>query len=501
MKSVNVMNFVRQCEPRIDDFDDRLLEMTEKELALVNEMGVENTFLLQYDALCDARYTELFLSKATDKTEVGLWFEIVEPLTSACSLPYRSEKGWKWDWHITPGFSMSYRPHERERLVDEAMRKFHEVFGYYPRTVGSWLLDTHTVNYLTQRYAPDALCICRDQTNTDAYTLVGGYFSGGYYPSKNNCFTPAQTDEYQVNVPIFRLLGACPLFNYDGEKYQSAELREAGGCCTLEPAWYSGQTPTVADAYFRSYFGNECLSQAYVQIGQENSFADRDIITALRMQIEKLQQYPDVEFLKMSESGKRFRQRFSRTPAASVVALDNWDKEDLQSVYYSSCHYVANLFRCGKELFIRALYLFDERVPDRYMTSVCSTFAAEYENLPIVDTNRYAGTKTSGIGITLDMDAIPFSVQKTAQDELTVAWGDKTVIFTPDSIILHHVGKMRYHPFDAGEDAGIQPADGEICFCYRSHTFRLKITADSMTVDKDDIVVCGDTIQLIPAKK
>ena len=127
MKSVNIMNFVRQCEPRSESVDKILFETTKKQLALVNELQVPNTFLLQYDALCDDRFVKLFKEEAGPLTETGLWYEIVEPLTSACGMKYESEYGWKWDWHIKPGFSMAYTPDERDRLIDEAMRKYNIV--------------------------------------------------------------------------------------------------------------------------------------------------------------------------------------------------------------------------------------------------------------------------------------------------------------------------------------------------------------------------------------
>jgi len=130
MKVVNIMNFVRQIDEREENSTQRMLEMTEQELHLVNEYGLDNTFLLQYDAICDEDFVSLFKREATDKTELGIWYEIVEPLTTACGLPYRSERGWKWDWHIDPGFSMAYLPAQREQLIDEAMRKFKEVFGF-----------------------------------------------------------------------------------------------------------------------------------------------------------------------------------------------------------------------------------------------------------------------------------------------------------------------------------------------------------------------------------
>ncbi len=240
MKVVNMMNFVREIDERKENSTERLLAFTAEQLRLVNEYNIDNTFLLQYDALCDGNFVELFKNEATEKTELGLWYEIVEPQTTACGIPYRSEKGWKWDWHIIPGYSMAYTPEQRELLIDEAMRKFREVFGYYPRTVAGWVLDTHTLNHLAKNYDISAVAICRDQANTDAYTLLGGYFNQAYYPSVNNIFTPAQSREMQTEIPVFRLLGPCPIHNYDNHKYSSEEFKALGrksACFTLEPCW------------------------------------------------------------------------------------------------------------------------------------------------------------------------------------------------------------------------------------------------------------------------
>jgi hypothetical protein len=432
MKVINVMNFVRPIEPRNAEVEALLFSTTEAQLDLVNEMKVKNTFMLQYDALCDERYVKLFKEKATSLTELSLWYEIVEPMTGALGMPYRSEQGWKWDWHIIPGFAMGYEPHEREALADEAMRKFKEVFGYYPKTVGSWLFDTHTVNYLSKNYGISAFFTCRDQINTDAYTLIGGYFNQAYYPSKYNFFTPAQTEEAQVGVPMFRLLGPCPIHNYDNKKYCSPELARYYGCYTLEPAWYSGTQETFVDWIYRSYFVNEDLGYSYAQIGQENSFANCDLINPLRMQIEKALALGDVQLLTMSETGEDFKRRYASTPATSVVALDNWEGYDIQSVYYDCKNYTANLFRFENKLFIRALYLFDERVRDRYENTVCDTFDAVYENLPIIDT-AVKRTERFG-GITLDENATPFTAEKSAEGELTVRFENGYVTFRESGI-------------------------------------------------------------------
>lgn len=471
MKVINVMNFVRSLEPRNAEIEKKLFATTEAQLELVNEQKVENTFMLQYDALCDERFVRLFKEKATERTELALWYEIVEPMTTACGMPYRSEFGWKWDWHIIPGFAMGYLPEEREKLADEAMRKFKEVFGYYPKSIGSWLFDTHTVNYLAEKYDISAFFTCRDQINTDAYTLIGGYFNQAYYPCKNNFFTPAQTEEETVKTPVFRLLGSCPVRNYDGKKYCSDGLAAIHGCYTLEPAWYSGTDEKFVDWIYRSYFVNEDLGYSYAQIGQENSFADRDIINPVRMQIEKAKAVPDVVFMKMSETGEDFKRRFDSTPATSVVATEDWDGIDVQSVYYDCKNYTANLFRYGNEIFFRAFYLFDQRIKDHYENSVCDTFDAVYENLPIVDTA--VKRMERGGGLNLDRNAVPFSVEKIAEGVLKVYWGDgKHVIFREDSVEV--VCDMISYDTN-GATAKVSADENGYSFEYKGHLYRLGV--------------------------
>ena len=448
LKVATIMNFVRQCEPRDAENDKVLFDTTRKQLEFCVRSGKDHTFLLQYDTLCDDRYIELFNKKATKQTEVGLWFEIVEPLTSKVGLEYRSEYGWKWDWHIIPGFSMAYKTNEREMLIDEAMRKFKERFGEYPRTVGSWLIDTHTVNYLTEHYDIDALCIYRDQTNTDAYTLVGGYFNQAYYPSKNNMFTPAQSAKYRINTPVFRLLGPDPIHNYDGPKYGSPE-KEGHVCWTLEAVWDAGKDEKMAEWYFNTYYENEDLGFSYAQLGQENSFGLSDLVTPLKMQLSKLDKHENIKYLKMKDAGRAFRERYpKKTPATCVAALDNWDSEDIQSVYYDSQNYTANIFRHGKKLFFRSFYLFDEKVPEHYIEKPCKTFYAVYENLPIVDTVTWA-EKEMDAGMTIDECVEPFTVSKSGKTKLKIKLKDRTVVkFSEDRIEVDTDGLV-YDPFDA----------------------------------------------------
>lgn len=437
MKVINIMNFVRRCDPRIEDSEDILYETTRRELELVRELRLPSTFLLQYDALTDRRYQELF-SGAGQDLELGLWLEIVRPLTDAVGLHWRGREGWAWDWHVVPGFSMAYTPADRRRIVDECMNRFREVFGVYPRTVGSWLLDTVTASYLLEKYHISALAICRDQTNTDAYTLIGGYFNQAYYPSKKNIFTPAQSSEMQLNVPVFRLLGPDPVHNYDNERYLhgpgSRKYRDGEvprGCYTIEPVWGVGSDPEVMDWFFRTYFVNEDLGFSYMQLGQENSFGTEDFLPALRLQLEKACRLPGVVFRTMGDTGEAFRRLYpGLTPATCVCALDDWNRGDeVQSVYYDCKNYTANIFREGGRIFIRSLYRFDENVPERYLDTPCETWDATYENISVIDTLRGEGAG----GLTLAQGKGPFAVSRSGEC-LTVSWEGGSATFAPDKV-------------------------------------------------------------------
>lgn len=137
---------------------------------------------------------------------MGGWWEITQPHVEAAGMEWRG--AYPWDWHANVGFSSGYEPQEREKLVDTYMAKFKEVFGRYPASVGSWFIDARTPQYMADRYGIVASCNCRDQVGTDGYTLWGGYWNQGYYPSKLNAYMPAQTRDGQIGVPVFRMLGA-----------------------------------------------------------------------------------------------------------------------------------------------------------------------------------------------------------------------------------------------------------------------------------------------------
>ena len=96
---------------------------------------------------------------------------------------------------------------------------------------------------------------------------MGGYFNQAYYPSKLNEYIPAQREEMQLDLPLFRLLGPDPIYNF--EEGLREELK---GVHTLEPAWIIGQNKEWVHWFFECLNEEETLGFSYAQVGQENTF-------------------------------------------------------------------------------------------------------------------------------------------------------------------------------------------------------------------------------------
>ena len=139
---LNFVNFIRGCEPRRPK--DLLLPVKE-EIAADRKVGIKHTFLFQYDALLREDLVSAIREGMDENMELGLWLEIVRPLTESVVIKWRGSPGYDWDWYVNPGFPEAYTQAERGLLVDEAFRLFYKTFGFYPTVAGLWLLDAYSM--------------------------------------------------------------------------------------------------------------------------------------------------------------------------------------------------------------------------------------------------------------------------------------------------------------------------------------------------------------------
>jgi hypothetical protein len=380
---VNIVNFIRLLEPRSEAITEEVLFQTVvNQTQLMKKHGLPGTFLLQYDALIDKRYQSLLKELPSDQFEIGGWWEIPQPLVEKAGLRWRGR--YPWDWHANVGFVSGYTPSEREKLVDVYMADFREIFGHYPKSVASWFIDEHTLQYMHDKYGIVASANCKDQVGTDGYTLWGGYWNQAYYPSKLNAYMPAQTEAGQIPVPIFRMLGSDPLRQYDtgiGSTHQ--------GVISLEPIYGdSGGNPAWVHWYFENFVQGECLAFNYVQAGQENSFTWGAMSRGLEHQFPLIARLRDAGKLRvetLAQSGEWFRQKFRTTPATAVTFQSALNDDTRQTVWFNSRFYRANLIWENGTLRVRDIHLFDEAVQSPILRNKIDEPAVEFRTLPVVD--------------------------------------------------------------------------------------------------------------------
>ena len=380
---VNIINFIRLLEPRDPKItEDVLYETVVKQIAILKKYKLRGTFLLQYDALINPRYQKLLKNLDTTEFEIGAWWEIPQPMVEKAGVKWRGR--YPWDWRANIGFSTGYSPKERERLADVYMKEFKNIFGYYPRSVGSWFIDAHTLNYLYKKYKIVASCNCKDQYGTDGYTLWGGYWNQAYYPSKINAYMPAQNEKNQIPVPIFRMLGSDPIRQYDkglGTKTQ--------GVITLEPVYKDGGGDSAwVNWYFKEFMEGACMEYAYTQTGQENSFTWNAMSKGYEIQMPLIAQLRDEKKLKvetLEESGKWFKSRFNVTPPTSVTINEDLKGSNCKTVWFDSRYYRLNLLWENGFLRFRDIHLFNENLPSAYYTQKATSNECSFFTLPFVD--------------------------------------------------------------------------------------------------------------------
>lgn len=474
---MNLVNFVRGCEPR---YPKDLYTPVVKQMEVNAKYGFDNTFLLQYDAMQREDFRALFLEKRDEKMELGIWLEMCRELTEKVGIPWRGRPGFDWDWYVDPGFLMAYEPKEREVLIDEVFRRFREIFGEYPAVVGSWLLDAYSMNYMCEKYEIKAFCVCREQHAVDAYTLWGGYYNGGYYAAKTNMLCPAQREGNAIEAPVFRMLGIDPIYSY--EKHSGST-----GCCTLEPTWESGHTPSTVDWYFKTYYENPCLSHSEVTTGQENSFGWECFGEGYMIQAEKIAALRDRGVLtveKLGDTGVAFKKAFSASEPVAICATEDWHGEGHKSVWYNCINYRANLFVEEGRLFFRDIQMFDDRFAEKYLTRPAGTWDATYENLPIVDGYLW---KADDKRCALDLpDGVAMGkITEEGKDLVVALEGTENgyVRFTDTEIEIVGVEKLCYQLGTPGDMNTIALAGNRLSYTHRGFAYHMDIVGGIFAVD------------------
>ena len=381
---VHIYNFIRMShtEPSrflMDDFD-----TLRRILILVKQYGFPGTYALKYDALMEPRYQQLLKEYLDENDELGVWWEITEPLCRRAGVGFRdTRQELEYDDRVDSAYCLGYSPEERKLLVDAYMADFYAIYGYYPANIGAWVMDSVTISYAREKYGVKAACICRDQVATDGFTLWGGWPNGVYFPSRDNAFIPASTEEMQLDIPVFRLLGPDPIYNFEDH----VRRENMQGVVTMEPSWLPGRDPRFVTSYFGGMTEEDALGIQYCQVGQENNFLWENIQPGLEAQLRHLVELVregKVRVETMGATGEWFAKQYRLTPPATFQRGYDWSGNGLSAQWYASVNYRLGLLGEEGHLRIRDLFVYRQDYASRYLHERIQTRQSLFDAPPVM---------------------------------------------------------------------------------------------------------------------
>jgi hypothetical protein len=114
---------------------------------------------------------------------------------------------------------------DKKAIVNDVFGKFHDVFGFYPESTGSYFMDADLINYVKETYpmVKCAVATCWEEgpkayrtTNNSWYTLMDGGPWNPWIPSKSNSHIPALSEKDDSGIVAIPHLSRDLLACFDG---------------------------------------------------------------------------------------------------------------------------------------------------------------------------------------------------------------------------------------------------------------------------------------------
>ena len=184
-KFVTIVNPVRGREL----WKDKSLMPIETQYGAIKKFNLSATWLIQDDVLTDKELISK-IKNFDENQELGIFLEVSKNLALKSRIYFDEQRPW-----YDPGviFLSAYDITDRKKIIDTMIKNFKNVFGYFPKSVGAWWIDSYSQQYLENKYNIKIFLICSDQKTTDKYGIWGQWWGYPYIPSPNNILVPGDS--------------------------------------------------------------------------------------------------------------------------------------------------------------------------------------------------------------------------------------------------------------------------------------------------------------------
>lgn len=290
-----------------DLWPDKNLNHLINQYEIIKANNFPATWLIQYDVLADKEL--LGEIKSFDgQQEKGVFLEVSKNFSERAKVIYSDDKPW-----YDPGnvFLSGYSQSERKRLIDLLFHDFKKEFGFYPKSVGAWWIDSYSLGYLRKKYNIRSALIVADQRTTDNYGIWGKWWGVPYYPSKANILTPASSLANKQDVVILQWAQRHPSLGFGGG-YKSSYSLQANDYTLLDRN----------DDFFRELVNVylDCKNPVgQITIGIETGMESVKFIGQYQRQLEYLNSRSGIKALTLEQFAKVFAGVYQDFPKRSSI--------------------------------------------------------------------------------------------------------------------------------------------------------------------------------------
>ncbi|EKD53096.1 MAG: hypothetical protein ACD_61C00157G0004 [uncultured bacterium] len=320
---------------------------------------------------------------------------------------------------------------DREKIIDTYMDIFFARFGFYPKSVSAWHLDSYSLQYLQSKYSVLTAMNCDDQYTTDNYRLWGGYLGSPYFPDKNNSLVPASSFDNRVNLAMVRWAQR-DLFNFYGFRSQSAYSVQVNDYLGI------GQDTKYFEKLLAMYDRKDLNEFTHVNIGLENDYdltlykkEIKNVYLALKANHDKFNLHP----ISLGDFGDWFKARYPESsPAYFYRTGDPTGVSSGQVFWYQSPFYRLGLKSENGRTSIIDFRVYNREVYEDYFVTPNQDWALFHEIPAVIDSVKFPGTEVV-LNIDLQLADIVHSKQ---WDYWQIAFRQdgKVLTLEPDRIVF-----------------------------------------------------------------
>ena len=331
------------------------LEFLKRQIKAHIDKKIPGYFALRHDVLVNNKWMDFIKDTVKNDPKYiipALFLEITPDLAIKSKVNHDiTQENW---YEAQNAYTIGYNIDERVKLVDNLFLEFYNQFGFYPKVVSAWMIDTPTLNYIHDRYGVMIQQITREQYGTDSYTLYGGPPHYPYPASRNWLFIP----DYENSNPVLivRQTITDPLYNY-GDKTSTY---------TSQPNDYMKAGRSFG--YFTSLL-TETFSQpldhfGFALLGLENSMDEkyqREFEAQLEL-VGKLGSKKNIFFADANEMYKYW----SKQKMTLYSGFDLVNSTENRAFWITTPKYRVRLLVKNNQMLITDLRIYDKSYSDPY---------------------------------------------------------------------------------------------------------------------------------------